>query len=153
MSDIYRICLFGHRDFYGHRILDTRLFELVKDIIEAKRFVEIYIGRNGEFDIYAASVIKKVQKIVDAQNSELVCVLPYCSKDIDFYSEYYDSVIIPEVAERSHPKNAIIKRNQCMIEKSDLVICYVDGACGGAYSAMKYALKINKKVVNLTDKI
>ncbi len=36
-----------------------------------------------------------------------------------------------------------------MIEQSDLVIIYIERKEGGAYTAMKYAEKLNKKVINL----
>ena len=148
----YKICLFGHRDFCGYHILDVELFELIKGLVQTNNCVEIYIGRNGEFDIYAASVIKRVERCVCTHNIELVCVLPYYSKDVEFYSEYYHSVIIPESVWGSHPKSAITKRNRWMVDICDTVICYVENTTGGAYQAMQYALKSNKQVVNLADK-
>ena len=150
MGHIFRLCLFGHRDFSGYRVLDTVFFELIKNIVETNDYVEIYVGRNGEFDIYATSVVKRVQKIMERGNSELICVLPYSCKNIEFYSQYYDDVIIPEAVESSHPKNAITKRNQWMVEMCDLVVCYVENADGGAYRAIKYARKLNKEIINLT---
>ncbi len=148
-KNIYRICLFGHRDFCGHKLLDVRLFELLQKIIGEKCFVEIYIGRSGEFDIYAASVIKRVQKAVGNSNNELICVLPYKTKDIEYYEQYYDSLIIYEPIGSAHPKNIITIRNRWIVELCDLVICYVERENGGAYSAMKYAQRLNKEVINL----
>lgn len=147
--EAYRICLFGHRDFAGHQILDTRLFELIKNVIDTKNFVEIYIGRNGELDIYAASVIKRAQRYVGKHNSELICILPYYNKDIEYYSKYYDSVMIPESIEKLHPKRVITERNRWMIEMCEVVVCYVEKQSGGAYDAMQYACRLGKKVINL----
>ena len=110
-DDTYRVVLFGHRDFYGHRTLDERLYPLLKDLIRMKPFVEIYIGRNGEFDIYAATVVKRVQNAMGKANNEFICVLPYPEKDMEYYEEYYDNVMIPECIGRTHPKGAITKRN------------------------------------------
>ncbi len=45
----------------------------------------------------------------------------------------------------------IRKRNQCMIERADLVIIYVKHFSGGAYQAMRYAEKIGKKILNLAE--
>ena len=149
--DVYRVCLFGHRDFSGHRILDTKLFDLLKKTICEKDYVEIYIGRNGEFDIYAASVIKRVQMVLEKSNNEINCVLPYQVKDIEYYEQYYDSVIIPECVESAYPKRVIVKRNEWMIDACELVICYVERKNGGAYRAMKYAQKLNKEIINLAD--
>lgn len=110
-DDTYRVVLFGHRDFYGHRTLDERLYPFLKDLIRTKPFVEIYIGRNGEFDIYAATVVKRVQNAMGKANNEFICVLPYPEKDMEYYEEYYDNVMIPECIGRTHPKGAITKRN------------------------------------------
>jgi len=82
VDETYRVVLFGHRYFEGHRALDEHLEPLLKDVIRTKPFVEIYIGRNGEFDIYAASVVKRVQNAMGKENSEFICVLPYPEKDM-----------------------------------------------------------------------
>ena len=143
-EDTYRVVLFGHRDFYGHRVLDVRLYQLIKDLIRTKPFVEVYIGRNGEFDVYAATVIKRVQNEQGKCNNELICVLPYQEKDMEQYEKYYDSVLIPECIGRMHPKGAITKRNRWMVEEANLFVCYVERNEGGAYSALKYAKKTRK---------
>ena len=96
-DDTYRVVLFGHRDFYGHRTLDERLYPLLKDLIRTKPFVEIYIGRNGDFDIYAATVVKRVQDAMGKANSEFIYVLPYPEKDMEYYEAYYNNVMIPRV--------------------------------------------------------
>ena len=109
-------------------------------------FVEFYIGRDGEFDLYAASIIKRVQQAVDTDNSELNLVLPYVRKDIEYYEKYYDRVSIPI---STHPKSAITKRNEWVVEQADIVICYVERQKGGAYAAMRYAGNLEKVVLNL----
>lgn len=148
MNNIYRVVLFGRRDFDGYEILDTQLFELLKRIINEKSFVEIYVGRNGEFDIYAASVVKRVQRVIGKLNNELICVLPYSVRDIEYYDKYYDSVKICDL-KRCHPKCAITKRNRWLVEICDLVVCYIEREVGGAYKAVKYASKLKKKIIDL----
>ena len=152
LDGIYRVVLFGHRDFDGHTILEERLYPLLKDLIKTKAFVEIYVGRNGEFDVYSASVVKRVQKAVGKDNNELICVLPYKEKDIEYYEKYYDSVMIPESLVSTYPKAAISKRNRWMVEIADLVICYVQREDGGAYTAMKYAERLGKEIINFATR-
>jgi len=151
-DNTYRIVLFGHRDFSAHRELEVRLYHLLKEQIREKEFVEIYIGRNGEFDIYAASVVKRVKMAMGQENSCLICVLPYPEKNMEYYEKYYDSVIIPECIEKSYPKSAITKRNRWMTEQADLFICFVDHESGGAFDALRYAKKLGKEIVNLAEK-
>ena len=149
IEETYRVVLFGHRDFSAHRTLDEHLYTVLKEVIREKAFVEIYIGRNGEFDIYAATIVKSVQRAMGKQNNELICVLPYPQKDIEYYQQYYDTVMIPESIGKSHPKGAITKRNRWMVEQGDLFICYVEREEGGAYAALKYAKKLDKRIINL----
>ena len=88
------------------------LYPLLKDLIKTKPFVEIYSGRNGEFDIYADTVVKRVQNAVGKANNGFICVLPYPEKNMEYYAKYYDSVIIPECICKAHPKGVISKRNK-----------------------------------------
>ena len=150
IDNIFRVVLFGHRYFEGHRELDKRLYPLLVDLIRKKPFVEIYIGRNGEFDIYAASIIKRIQNEIGKENLEFICVLHYVMKDIEHYEKYYDSIIIP--FEKTHPKGAIKKRNFWMVERADLLVGYVEHTSGGAYTAMEYARRLGKQIINLADK-
>ena len=151
-DNTYRVVLFGHRDFDGHRILEKKLYPMLKDLILRKSFLEIYIGRNGEFDIYAATVVKRVQNLMGKENNELICVLPYPEKNIECYQKYYDSVVIPECIGKTHPKGAITKRNKWMIKQADLCIFYVEQEKGGAYTALKYANKLKKQTINFAKR-
>ena len=40
-----------------------------------------------------------------------------------------------------------------MVDRADMVICYVEHTEGGAYKTMKYALDVNKLVINLSNYI
>mgnify|MGYP005760100509 CR=1 FL=1 len=140
--------MFGHRDFRAHRRLDDTLYPYLKELLRTKPFLEIYMGRDGEFDRYAASVLKRVQDAMGKENSELNLVLPYMKKDIEDFEKYYDRVIIPIIA---HPKMAITMRNEWMVENADLVLCYIERKTGGAYTAMKYAIEHEKEIVNLAE--
>ena len=147
--DAFRVVLFGHRDLSSYKKLERRLFPILHELIRTKPFLEIYIGRNGEFDIYAASIVKRAQKAFGTENSELTLVIPYTLKDLEYYEKYYDNVIVPECVQNTFPKSAITKRNRWMIEACDLLICYVENSTGGARNALKYAKKLGKRIINL----
>ena len=93
--NIYTVSFFGHRELYDLRRIDERLAPILKELIRTKPYVAFLIGRNGEFDEYAASVIKRVQKEVGKDNNDMTLVLPYTVSDLEFYEKYYDSIIIP----------------------------------------------------------
>ena len=95
-DEIYRIAMFGHRDFNGHRQLEEKLIPILRDLIRKKKFIEIYMGRDGEFDAYAATLVKRVQKDYDDYHAiEFNLVLPYPKKDMEDFEKYYDRVDIP----------------------------------------------------------
>ena len=151
MNDL-TVSLFGHREIDDLRLLENQLAPIIKELIQTKPYVSFLIGRNGEFDEFVASVIKRAQKDIGKENNDLTLVLPYRVADIEYYEKYYDSTIIPECVYGVHPKASIVLKNRWMIENSDLIIVYVKRDKGGAYTAMKYAEKLNKKVINLTAK-
>lgn len=148
MYEIYRVAFFGHRTLYDLRKVEERLAPILENLLRTKEYVEFYIGRHGEFDEYAASVIKRVQKNVWTDNSVMILTLPYTVKDLEFYEKYYDEITFPDIG-RPHPKVAITFRNQWMVDTADLVIVYVENNSGGAYKAMTYAEKTGKPVINL----
>ena len=150
--DVFTVSLFGHRELDNLTWLENNLSLVIKEIIRKKTYVTLLVGRNGEFDISAATVVKRVQKEMGKANNEFICVLPYSEKNMEYYEGYYDSVMIPECIGQTYPKAAITKRNRWMVEQADLLVCYVKREQGGAYSALKYAKKLGKEIVNLADK-
>lgn len=143
--NVFTVSLFGHREMNDLRRVNEQLAPIIKELIQTNLYVAFLVGRNGEFDEYAASVIKHVQKEIGTENNEITLVLPYTVADIEYYEKYYDGIVIPESVYGVYPKSAITLKNRWMIERSDLVIVYVERDKGGAYTAMKYAEKLNKK--------
>ena len=122
---------------------------MIKELIQTKPYVSFLIGRNGEFDEDAASVIKHAQKELGKENNDITLVLPYAVARLAYYEKYYDNIVIPERLYGVHPKSAITLKNRWMVDMSDLVIAYVERTNGGAYEALKYAEKRNKKIINI----
>ena len=146
--EVYRVALIGHRNLQNSAPIEKTLENLIRTLLSQKEYVEFYIGRNGEFDILAASVIKRTQKTVGAENSSLILLLPYHAKDEEYYKNYYDEICFP-IEESSHFKAAITKRNSWMMEQADLVIAYVEHPIGGAYKALRYAEQRGVRSINL----
>lgn len=100
-----------------------------------------------------ASTVRRAKLAIRDDNSELVWVMAYpkaeYAHDADAFDAYYDHVEVCEGSARSHPKAAIQVRNRCMVDRSDLVVCYVDHDSGGAFQTMAYAEKTGKSVINI----
>lgn len=74
-------------------------------------------------------------------------------RGIDMLEKQFDSVIIPPTLHHVHPKAAIKKRNEWMVEQAQLLLCCVEKQSGGAYTAMKYAERLGKEIINLATPI
>lgn len=139
----YTIALFGHRRLDNALQVEQRLEDLLRDLLRAHAQVDFLIGRNGEFDLLAASVIRRVRRDFDARSAALILVLPYLTAEFrDNEAEflrYYDAVeVFP--APPGLPQRACIPlRNRAMIDRADAVICSVDHPGGGACDAALYA--------------
>ena len=150
--EIYRIAFIGHREIYGQYDLEDRIESLIKEKLREKEYVDFYVGRNGDFDIFAASAVKRAQKSFGKHNSTLTLVQPYRMKDDVYYERFYDAIEYP-ISSATHPKAAITKRNQWMMNHSNLLIAYVESdRCGGAMAALKYAEQRGLLTVNLSKK-
>ena len=148
------VSLFGHRIIEDHITVESKLYELLRIVIQKENGeVEFLVGRNGDFDLMAASVIRKLKKETGKDNVFLTLVLPYQTAELrdntEAFESYYDSIEICEASADCNFKYAIVARNRDMIDRSDMVVVYVKNESGGAYQALKYAEKNQKRIINL----
>jgi len=153
--EIYTVCFFGHREVERAAEIESKLDQLLHDLITQKQYVEFLIGRDGEFDLLAASSIRRAVKQYGYGNTSIILVLPYMKAKYrdnkQYYLSYYDEVEICSESSDAHYKSAIQVRNRSMVDRSDLVVCCIQHKNGGAYSTMQYAKKQGKQVRNLAD--
>ena len=141
--DIYTVSFFGHRKIENSLEIERKLEAKITELIRTKQYIEFLVGREGEFDILAASVVKRVKKQMDYGNCSLIWVLPYMKAEFrdneKNYLDYYDDVEICEQSAKVHFKSAMQIRNRAMMDRSDLVICCIQHKNGGAYKTVMYA--------------
>lgn len=132
--------------FFGNRDCPDEVRPLLKKcILDLQRKEEIsffYLGSQGNFDRMALGVLKELRN--EGVTVEYAVVLPYhpsVCKSCDMGESMY-----PEEMEGIHPKYAISRRNEWMLKQSEYVICYVKHTWGGAYTFMKKAVRLGKKV-------
>lgn len=149
----YVVAFFGHRNITGMIEIENKLKKIIIEIIRTHDSVDFIVGRDGDFDIIAASVVKLVQRDYRADNNRLIWIMPYAKADFyhnkENYLNYYDEIEICEESAHTHPKGAIQKRNKNMVDRADLVICGVKENHGGAYQTIRYALKSGKRIENV----
>ena len=155
MLDIYTVAFFGHRYIDNLFKVEEFLEEQIRKLINEKEYVDFLVGRNGDFDQCASSTVLRVRKNVRDDNSSLILVLPYPTAEYlnneTYFHDYYSDVEISYAASKAHPKSAIQIRNREMVDRADLIICFVERNSGGAYKTIEYAKKQNKIVVNLAE--
>ncbi len=147
--EIYRVAFIGHRYTENDREIEKELEEILLKLLRSHEYVEFQLGRNGDFDILAASCIRRVRKAFGGESSTMTLVLPYRVKDMADFEKYYDAIFIPEEAAKSHPKASITKRNKWLAENSDLLIAYVHRENGGAYTCLKMAEKAGIEIIRI----
>ena len=151
--DIYTVSFFGHREIENALEVERKLEAKITELIQTKQYVEFLVGREGEFDILAASVVRRVKKQRDYGNCSLIWVLPYMKAEFrdneKEFLEYFDDVEICEQSAKAHFKSAMQIRNRVMVDKSDLIICCIQHKSGGAYKTVQYAQKQGQTIINI----
>ena len=135
--------------FFGHSDAPLTLRPLLRRVIEkliiedkADRFL---VGNHGAFDSMTKHTLTALQ--VDYSHIDYAVVLAYLPTD-----NYDSPTIYPEGLEKVPHRFAICKRNEWMIEQSDIVVTYVTRGFGGAARFKQQAERIGKRVINLANK-
>ncbi len=155
LMEVYSVAFFGHRYIDNIMAVEDMLEEHIRPLLQEHEYVEFLVGRNGDFDQCVSSTVLRVRKNWGDHNSSLVLVLPYATAEytnnIEYFEEYYTEIEISEAAYMAHPKAAMQIRNREMVDRADLIICFVERQSGGAYQTIKYAKQQEKPVINLAE--
>ncbi len=153
IGGIYRVSFIGHREItYEFRYVEETLDRIIAEVTRNKEFVEFYVGKNGDFDTMAASAVKRYQNRTGKENSALILVIPYEVANVDRYENFYDEIIFPDELYGVHFKSAITKRNEWLVDHSDLLIAYVNKKGGGAARCLKHAQVRKIAIKNIVGK-
>ena len=153
MLEVFTVSFFGHRYIDNYGRIESKLATLTRKLLSTGYFIEFLVGRDGDFDQIVSSTIRAAKRAADDNYSVLVWVMAYpkaeYANNAQSFEDYYDEIEVSDAASRSHFKAAILIRNREMIDRSDLVVCFVERKSGGAFAALQYAQK--KKVINLAE--
>lgn len=138
----------GHREFTPDAEKEKTIIDILLKYSETEQEVICYTGGYGAFDWFAASCIKKTKKA--ALNIVNCLVIPYITQShldrISLHEKEFDEIIYPPL-EDVPPKFAIIRRNEWMIDNSDLLIACVKYSWGGAARTLEYAKRRGKTIL------
>ncbi len=143
-------CGFGHRDVFQN--IEETLDLFIEKAI-SKGCTLFYTGAMGDFDSIFSSAVRKAKHKHPRLDIKLICVKPYLTKELNDNKEYYyamyDDIIIPTELADVHFKSIITKRNEWIIDNSDIVIIYTVRDYGGAYNSLKYAKRRSKTIYTI----
>ena len=142
----------GHGNFNKTEAFERIVLEILEDKI-GDNTAEIYLGEYGDFDRFAYDCCQKYKNI--HPNISLIFITPYITEEYQknhliHQKKRFDAIIYPEL-EKVPLRFAISCRNKYMVDKSDIVIAYVNHKWGGAYQTYKYAKSKKKDIFNLAE--
>ena len=92
--DTYTVSFLGHRKLDSPILIEEQLEAIVLNLLSTKAYIEFLVGRDGDFDLLAASVIHRCKRTFRNDNSSLVWVMPYPTAEYrdneSAYRAYYD---------------------------------------------------------------
>lgn len=140
------VCFAGHRFDWQNIGIEELLRQKIIELIE-KGYNVFYDGGKGYFDQLSANIVIGLKK--KYPHIKIYKILTYYHHDNEKYrlSKNYDGSILPEI-EEFHYKTKITKRNEWIVDNSDILVCHVyETFKSGAFNTVKYAKKINKPII------
>lgn len=131
----------GHRKIEHYLKVKNLLYLYTERLIRdgARTFL---IGSYGEFDLLAAETIHNLK--IKYPHIKSINIIPYTNKKTS--KDLFDECDYP-IFENINPKYAIIKANEYMVNKSDIVIAYIKRNAGGAFKTYCYAKRKSKRII------
>lgn len=143
-----KICtFFGHRQVYDTAQLTSKLFDTILELIETRGVNLFFVGDSGSFDHLVLKVLRGLKKLYP--QIEYYVVLSYLRPKSEYCLYTEKETIFPDIMTTAHPRYAIVKRNNWMLDSSDIVITYINTYCGGAAAFAQKAEKKGMEIIKL----
>ncbi len=137
------VTFFGHKD--TPKEIEQPLRTTLIDLIKNKNTNVFYVGNNGNFDHMVRRQLEVLSHIYPITYSIVLAYLPTEKNKHDNLT----NTIYPEGLENVPKCFAISRRNEWMIQQSDIVVTYVTRNFGGAAQFKAMAERKNKVVIDL----
>ena len=138
----------GHRDFVETAEAENQLTMFLEKYARENVRLVCYNGGYGNFDYFAAKCVQMMQE--QYSNIRNCLVLPYIDQPflerIEIFKNHFDETIYPPL-ESVPKKYAIIRRNEWMVDSTDIIIAYAKYSWGGAARTLEYAKRKKKTVI------
>lgn len=137
------VTFIGHNDCF--KLNYACLTKELEKIIKEGYYCFINEGM-GQFDWTCARAVYTLKKRYPYLKNCLV--IPYLSFTIRETS-YFDEILYPEGLENYFFPQAILKRNQYLVDQSNVAVCYINHPWGGAIKTYNQAVKKGLRIINL----
>lgn len=150
--------IIGHAKFEENEKLRQVLIETIKNVILVDNVTEFWVEIKSDFVKFASEVVREIKKeypfvkLVYVRGEYLYTNSVYEK----FLNEQFDEMIFPDCFIGAG-RTIYVKRNQYIIDKSDVVIFYFNEKISlseksGTLIAYEYATKRHKRIINVYQK-
>jgi len=160
MQTRYRSCSFsGHRDIPEAEIskIYAHLTPLLRELID-NGCTDFYAGGALGFDTIAALIVLQLRG--EYPDIKLHLLLPYADQskaweqsDCDTYEFIKSHTNSFEYLSKDYYRGCMQARNKALVDKSELVVCYMTRNIGGTANTIRYAKSCGRRVINIAPAV
>lgn len=130
-----------------------RLLQVINRLVE-RGYTDFISGVAMGFDTWAAEDVISLKK--DNKDIHLECAIPF-PKQAERWG-FFDRLRRKKILKQSdcnttlcehYQRDAFFIRNEYMVDKADVVVCYFDGQSGGTAKTVAYAKKKDKIIIQI----
>lgn len=132
--------------------LISRIRTQIKELTEREGVMTFLSGAAKGIDLIAAETVLELKK--DYPEITLECVVPYLAQADGWSEEHkkqYCSILDRSdkvtVLQDNYSRGCLQKRNRYLVDNADIVLAVWNGTKGGTEYTIKYARKLNKKLI------
>ena len=153
----YVVSFFGHDEVISPQYIIYKIRKLIHRIIRINEHTIFIIKPDMRFDGLAYYAIRMERRYLDLGYSEIIEIPPYkkhrFTPDTNFKPKPRDKNCCRKEYRFPRGLSADEVRCRSIVDRSDMIICYIDDVEDIAYSSVLYAYnhKHKRKFVNLAD--
>lgn len=150
----YTVVLFGESRIDHPDRVKQWIFYRMYELASTKEHVAFLVGQDTVFDLLAVTAFWRARYLCGCDNISLHLILAHLHPDFvkDDDITYYDRIDFSREIVDLPLHQAIPLRNRQMVDRADLVMCWVEGEGGDAWNVMKYARRNGKNILNLYER-
>ena len=157
-EQIHTCCFFGHRTIDETEQLKSKLNDIIENLIMNDKVDTFLFGSKSRFDDLCLELVTKLKE----KHPHIKRI--YVRAEYPYISDHYKNYLLESYEDTYYPERIIdsgraiyVERNYEMINKSHFCIVYYDEQKApttrksGTKIALDYAIKQNKKIINVAS--